>query len=527
MNVFKILTTLFLLEIVSPLQKGHWIASSQNNSFVIKENKDDCDHYGTFYPENDQKDEECEVTINPLDINNFVNKIRSQEYHISLLKISLNFSEDTKLKVNYTKCTISPFEWIWTYKGENGGFQYLSLMKEFSYYSLSLLNHYTISMTFNLDLKGVCNLKIGDRNTTERLGSAFLKAFNQSFQHDREIGLRYGYICYISKTQMEYTMFMFSKYIIRPKQSMGYRCCQNQFNKRTHEDTISCTSDTIMIDNGLWWNFPYVMGWILFLFLPLLFLKYTEKKYKEFGHKQWLPSNPISFSNVLRDPFNRASGKICSRLLKIICILLTSLFVVIEVLSYYYYHNDFVVTSTQAGVPFSWITMAAGYSLSKDTFLTCFGGPFIALGLYYVSTAFLLCLPTDLSKIVDKGIDDKADMFTSLLTIDISTKAKLGAILNIHRQEGYKRLYSILGANIYMLVNPSFWNLGFQIQKRRFSGYILLLTRNRILYRLVLTAALIPIYLLICVIEWVLAIFVYGLPVVGFFIIIINAYYKP
>lgn len=161
--------------------------------------------------------------------------------------------------MNYTKCTISPFEWIWTYKGENGGFQYLSLMKEFSYYSLSLLNHYTISMTFNLDLKRVCNLKIGDRNTTERLGSAFLKAFNQSFQHDREIGLRYGYICYISKTQMEYTMFMFSKYIIRPKQSMGYRCCQNQFNKRTNEDTISCTSDTIMIDNGLWWNFPYVM----------------------------------------------------------------------------------------------------------------------------------------------------------------------------------------------------------------------------------------------------------------------------
>lgn len=94
MNVLKILATLFLLEIVSPLQKGHWIASSQNNSFVIKENKDDCDHYGTVYPENDQIDEECEVTINPLDINNFVNKIRSQEYHISLLKISLNFSQN-------------------------------------------------------------------------------------------------------------------------------------------------------------------------------------------------------------------------------------------------------------------------------------------------------------------------------------------------------------------------------------------------------------------------------------------------
>ncbi|CAC5406410.1 unnamed protein product [Mytilus coruscus] len=84
--------------------------------------------------------------------------------------------------------------------------------------------------------------------------------------------------------------------------------------------------------------------------------------------------------------------------------------------------NDFVVSSTKAEVPFNWITMAAGYSLSKDSFLPCFGGPYIALGLYYISSALLLCLPTDLSKIVDKGIDDKAEMFMSLLTVDMSTK---------------------------------------------------------------------------------------------------------
>ena len=528
MNVLQFLSIVFLFEMVLPLLRGHLTTSIQSSVTVMNNNEDECVNYGTVYPQNDHINDDCQVTINQMDIHDFVNKMRAQEYKISLLKINLNVSEDIKL--NHTKCTISPFEWIWTYKGQNGGFQYLSLMKEFSYYSLSLLDHYTITMTFNLNLKRGCHLRIGDRNTTERIGLAFLQAFNQSFQHGRDIGLRYGYVCYLSRTYMENIIYMLSKYIISPKQSMGYRCCRNAFNKTTRKDTISCTSDTIMIDNGLWWNFPYVMGWLLFLFLPLLFLQFSENKYKNFnvGHGKWLLSNPISFGTVLKNPFNRAyaSGNICSRLLKIICILLTSLIVILEVLSYYYFMNDFVVSSTKAEVPFNWISMAAGYSLSKESFLPCFGGPYIALALYYISSALLLCLPTNLSKFVDKGIDDKAEMFMSLLTVDTSTKGKLGAVLDIRRQTAYTRLYSVLRANIYMLINPSFWDIGFHIQKRRFNGFIRVLTRNRILFRLVLTCALIPIYLLICIIEWMLAIFMYGLPVVGFFFIIINGYYN-
>ncbi|XP_052069998.1 uncharacterized protein LOC127708869 [Mytilus californianus] len=516
---------------VSPLLRGHVIRGIQNNTLVKKTCETFCDNYGTVYPQDDHVNEDCEVTINQLDINAFVNKLRSQEYHISLLRISLNFSEDMKnRKVNHTYCTILPLEWIWTYKGENGGFQFLSLMNEFSLYSLSLLDQYTISMTFNLNLKRGCPVRIGDRNTTERLGSAFLQVFNKSFQHDSEIGLRYGYICYISRIWINNTTYMFSKYIISPKQSMGYRCCRNEFNKTTGKDMISCTSDAIMIDSGLWWNFPYVIGWLLFLFLPLLFLKYTEKKYKNQNvvNVEWLISNPLSFGNVLSGLFHRAyaSGKICTRLFKIICVLSTSLFVVLEVLSHFFILKDYVASSTKAGATFNWMSMAAGYSLSRDKFLPYLGGPYLALALYNISSAFLICLPADMSKFVDKGIDDKEYMFTSLLTVDISSKGKLGAVLNIRRQAGYTRLYSVLKANIYMLINPSFWNLGFQIQKRRIIGYISVLTGNKILYRIVLTAGLIPIYFILCIIEWVLATFVYGLPIVGFFIIIINAYYN-
>ncbi|XP_071128842.1 uncharacterized protein [Mytilus edulis] len=530
MNVITCLATLFLMETIPLLIRGHVIRSIPNNTLVKQNCEVVCDNYGTVYPQNDHVDKNCEITINPLDINDFVNKLRSQEYHISLLKISLNFPEYIENgKVNHTNCIISPLEWIWTYKGEKGGFQYLSLMKEFSLYSLGLLDQYTISMTFNLKLKRGCPVRIGDRNTTERLGSAFLQAFNKSFQHEKVIGLRYGYFCYISRICMNHTMYMFSKYVISPKQSMGYRCCRNEFNKTTRKDMISCTSDAIVIDNGLWWNFPYVIGWTLFLFLPLLFLKYTEDNYKndDVVNEEWLISNPLSFGNVLSSLCHRAyaSGTIFSRLLKIICVLSTSLIVVLEVVSHFIFLKDYVASSTKAGVPLNWISMAAGYSLSRHSFLPCFGGPYIALVLYYISSAFLICLPSDLSKFVDKGIDDQLGMFRSLLTVDITTKGKLGAVLNIHRQTGYTRVYSVLKANIYMLINPSFWNIGFQIQKRRINGFISVLTGKKILYRLVLTAALIPIYLFICVVEWVLAIFVYGLPVVGFFIIIINAYY--
>jgi len=109
--------------------------------------------------------------------------------------------------------------------------------------------------------------------------------------------------------------------------------------------------------------------------------------------------------------------------------------------------------------------------------------------------------------------------------VDLTTRSKLGAIFNIQRQTGYERFYSILKANVYMLINPSFWSLGLQLQIRRLQGYKNILYRDGQVCKLIIVILFIPIYLLLCVCEWLLSVLLYGCPVVGFFVIIVHAYY--
>jgi hypothetical protein len=164
---------------------------------------------------------------------------------------------------------VTHLDWIWTFPGQNGGSQYLYVMKEYSIYSLGILNQYTFSMEFGINVKGNCPVIIGQRNTTERIGLAFLQAFNRSLVGKNDADITYGYVCYISRIYMEETLFYFSKYIITPMQMIGYRCCNNTFDIKMRKDNISCHSTTIMIDKGLWWNFQYVMGWLIFIVLSI------------------------------------------------------------------------------------------------------------------------------------------------------------------------------------------------------------------------------------------------------------------
>lgn len=495
----------------------------------LEDNVHECDNYGTTYPMSDNVTDTCFMEINKGDIDEFVYQMHKRDFQISLLKMNLKFSEDVEM----TTCTITHLDWIWTFPGQNGGSQYLYLMKEYSIYSLGILNQYTFSMEFGINVKGNCPVIIGERNTTERIGLAFLQAFNRSLLGENKADITHGYVCYLSRIYMEETLFYFSKYIISPMQTVGYRCCNNTFDTKTRMDNISCHSTTIMIDNVLWWNFPYVMGWLMFLVLPIPFMNalsngQSRDKTGQKHANDWLYVNPISIDMVLKSRYLRAftTGRLFSCFIKIFCVLLTSTFIVIEVLAYFIFHNEFIVSLTRAGSPFNWITMAAGYRLSKNSFLPCFGGPYVALILYLVTFSIILCVPYDLSIFIEKGLEDRKGHFKSLLAMDLTTRSKLGAIFNIQRQSGYEQFYSILKANVYMLINPSFWSLGFQLQIRRLQGYINIIYRDGKVCRLIIVLLLIPVYLLTCVCEWLLSILLYGFPVVGFFVIIVHAYYN-
>jgi hypothetical protein len=95
--------------------------------------------------------------------------------------------------------------------------------------------------------------------------------------------------------------------------------------------------------------------------------------------------------------------------------------------------------------------------------------------------SLLVIIPRDFEHFLNKGIPNNLKLSTSPLTIDIRTKARLGSVYNIERQSGYDKLYNLMKAHIYMMINPSFWCLAIQMQVRRFVWLINRLTKHKVL----------------------------------------------
>lgn len=270
------------------------------------------------------------------------------------------------------------------------------------------------------------------------------------------------------------------------KQTLGYRCCNHTFDFDSNVDVTNCSSEELLIDNDLWWNFSSYVGCLLFFFLPILFLKcftFSDSNHVfsfDFDSNTWIVSNPISFSKMIRNCIYKDMNTSIpiSTFLKICSVLMTFCIVTIEIALFKCFMSEFIVNSVKASTLFDWISMVAGYRLSQRDFLVCFGGPYIALAIYVSTFSFLLCLSKDFSSFITRDLEEEKRLFTTLVTIDVTTRGRIGACLNIHRSTDDAKLYTVLKANIYMLINPVFWKIGFSLQKRRFEGYTLICSGN-------------------------------------------------
>lgn len=485
-----------------------------------------CDQYDQFQPLESNLTETCKFEFDKKDIKRFVRRLRLQDLRISLLKLRLEF----RRAVYHTECTISYLDWVWTFNGKNGGQSYLHMIKGYEVYSLGLLNTYAIAMPFRIDTPDNCQITVGERNTTGRIAIVFFEALNRELSTDPDSNVRQGFLCYLSRFKLNLNEL--DTYYIANKQTFGYRCCNTTFDVTLKREVIQCSSEVLLIDNELWWNFPFYIGCLFFAFLPIVILKLftfttdAENYDKTVDSEIWIASNPISFSNMLKNIFTRVFKTKTPTLyiLKVLSVIITFTFVAIEIALYNCLLNNFIVSSVKAYVLLDWAGMAAGYNLSKQNFLQCFGGPYIALVIYLTTFSIILCLPKDLGLFINRGLDDDDGLSTTLLTIDISTRGRFGSVLNIHRKFGYSKLYAILKANTYMLINPAFWKIALNIQIRRFRSHTLSFSGSKkylkMCYHIVFTA----IYLIICIIEWLLAIILYGLPIFGLFSILLRAF---
>jgi hypothetical protein len=350
----------------------------------------------------------------------------------------------------------------------------------------------------------------------------------------------FGSVCYQERIYIHsHFLYGLCLHIVCPFEALGYKCCRTEFVYQNNSTRVVCDGRIIHFDNA-WWDVPFLVGILMFAYVPILLVKQLQKPTEKSGYHvldlleqntntdvKWLIANPLSFCSIIQayfasfaEMFPRLSG-IAMRIL----IIFSCLFILaVQLLMHYFYDYEYTVALIEAGVPMAFRSMIAGFNGSKHNFMPRLGGPFVALEIYLVTTVILVCIPRDLETFINKGIPNNDQLSVSPLTIDLKTRGKLGAVFDIERQSGFHKMYSLMKSHIFMLINPSFWRLVIQMQLRRFTGLINT-TASRKTIKVVLALLLcIPYFCIFCAIESILTLVYYGFPIFLFFQVTVCAY---
>ncbi|XP_069124252.1 uncharacterized protein [Argopecten irradians] len=305
----------------------------------------------------------------------------------------------------------------------------------------------------------------------------------------------------------------------------------------------------------MWRILPFITGLLLFVYFPIFLLRicsavydwihfgkgrhhskngedgeelYLLKSATETKPKEWISFNPISLWWIISQPIRRVCDNMPrtgSRLCRLVFALLSLSVIIVKITLHGIYQTDFVVASVRQGSPMDFLSVLAGHDLAKDNFLSDFGGPFIALGLYIVGAILFLCVPNNLSKELARGLPQNSGKGTSLtpLSISVGDRQRL-TYSNIEDSNGYDQLSSAMVKNFFMLLNPSFTGYVFKIQLRRLQAMLSYFTVNGNCIICVLFVALLPCYLIVCLVEMAICIVFYGMPILFFMFVILRGY---
>lgn len=498
-----------------------------------------CEQWGKEYPMVNNVTENCSMEVNEQNEEQFLFHLKNSEFDLVLFRFYLTF--DVK-KIFWTKCPIEPQLWTWTYPAPYGAYQFLKWPKEYGIWSMGLLDMYSYGpMNISMKVYGDCRVVIGQKETTQRISMALLNMTNRTGEiRNTYESLRYGTVCYNERLYIgNYNWYFLCLHINCPIEATGYKCCTSEnYGNKTR---VVCNGEPIYFDNA-WWVVPFIIGFLMFSYSPFLLVKvfhhsaYSNKDGDTSDNMttirntdKWLVCNPLSLFAIIKCNLKITSQKnhLITIILRRIVITFSTLVVIfIQVCVHYVYDYHYTLELVTHGVPLAFRSMAVGYTHSKNNFMPMIGGPYVGLSIYLATTILLVIIPRDFEHFLNKGIPNNLELSTSPLTIDIMTKARLGSVYNIERQSGYDKLYNLMKAHIYMMINPSFWCLAIQMQVRRFVWLINRLTKHKVLLAILAIVLFIPYILIVCTLELISSIIYYGFPIVLYFQVTVLAYYK-
>ena len=463
----------------------------------------------------------------------------------------MHFTLELENHTNYTSTpgTFRPLHWVWTYKSPTVSYPYLAWNIDHGLLSFSLLDVKTVNIRFvKLKVKNDCEVTFGSSGTTlgivDALSDLVINMSDEGY-HRYEV----NYFCYLAKAPgiSERTEYLTAQYLGYPISYLNYDCCVLWYSYTEGKYIKNCTN----VQPRKWEQCtlgPYILGLIIFIFFPIPLLEFcawlskeelvipqnvpltntVQNEYEPLynDEKDWvyLKGNPpltlLESINILFCGINRTHPVLVSRIRRIICVLLAPCIIFIQLWMYSDgigkdESNIKVSELVKFGTPMGFLSLLAEEKDRIKVFAPLFGGPLCLLIMYYVLAMVFLVLPRSLKQIVELGMPNSD--IPSPFFFHVEEMIKL-SMLRVSPEPGYRNAAIACKCAIYMIFSTEFWLRVFEIQKERM--------RTDTLYgsRLIscLKFVIFPFYLFFCLLEIILCLIFYGLPVFGLVTIMVK-----
>ena len=462
-----------------------------------------------------------------------INKFRHIVYYGDLSFVMLHLNTKPPLSLKPSKQIVGVGHWVWTYFGQRGGLEFLEWPSEFQIWSLGLLYTYVGDpLVMNISIyNGSCShLKVGHYDTDMAISTALVglqKALHEVMpegQYDP------SFWCYRRRKYLypQY-LYLICKHMVCPFVAIKYSCCRYFYKGSKGRREVECYQDFSY--DQIWWLAPIFAAVLLFSFCPLIILKVAgvlRQSSKESdcdpldkGYVFLDRTDHVNLLNTLLSPiaFVSRSFPVClSRMFRFILPFLSFTFIGIQIYLDHIYLPYYVKECVTKGVPMGFRSMASGFHQSTRNFLPFFGGPYIASAIYLVITSLLVTVPTSMYHTLTSGLSFSFDTprnadVVSPLRLSFPILESYGSV-PIRKRPGYNKIYAVYVAQLNLLINIKFWKFAFNLQLHRWQN----------IRRRVLRLCILPMYIMLCTLEIIVCILVYGFPVVSFGVTIFRAY---
>lgn len=509
----------------------------------------------TMFGESEVKNTSCKMIISSRSIKYFRSRLEVDQPNFIHFRLSF-YKDNVPYRPNFTHDIIYPFKWFWTYRSNRGLYPYLKWNPDFNVLSFDLLDTKTLrgEPYIIFYVSGDCHLTLGRMETTDMIaGQLTTLVSNLSIDNDIITPYEDSYWCFMAEKPGFHNSVAnyMGQYLLYQPSVLNYNCCYTYYDYLKSGYRYNCTNEEIkkwiQCTDG-----PYILGMIVFLYSPIILFmvaaevtkrdKVTSGESRTFDKGSplafaeetcsesvtdeteddidWLYLDgdvPKSFFEPLTSLLPAEHPIAVSRLKRLLFVLLGPSIVYIQVWMYSRKMPEIIAEAAARGIPVGFLSLLANTTDDrKRGFVPALGGPYSLLSCYYLSGIAFLVLPRSVQDVIENGIP-RGNSHNTPLSLSISEIQRFSGI-NVLDRPGYKRAENMFLCSFYMLFRVEFWITLIEIQQYRFfniSNYQSKVCRSLIL-------VILPVYITICLMEVVICIVYFSIPLCGFFVTIVR-----